>query len=167
MLNQNELVNNLNEYQKKVYEYVESGLSVEDIAKLMDVYESSVKAQITRITNKGIIFNRPVSSNNEQQNSEQQSPQNQEVNPHNLSNTQILEEAVASGEAKTLEEVVRELEKAGPILSGKEDVNVFLAFGVTMQFIRFAGGKINAHQLIEDISEAVKMTCGEVSSHYE
>lgn len=41
------------------------------------------------------------------------------------------------------------------------DTENMLLFGVTMQFMKLAGGRIKAHQMIEDVYSAVKIMNGE------
>lgn len=140
--------------QEKIYNLLQAGKTAEDISKTLDMSLGVVNAQITRIKNKGAI--------------KQEAPNPVNVRPQDMfkggserpastggsANDQIAMELGKGGSALTAEKL-RELAES---VSGKlvNEVHPMVLMGVTIQFVRLCGGRMTAHQVIEDVYAALR-----------
>lgn len=133
-------LNVLSPAQRDVYEAVEQqGLNPVQAAERLGSTVGVVQAQLTRIRNKGIPI-RGVGA--DERRPEPQSPQ------------EVVKEAAAAGVAEY--PVDESLQRAAERAAQGTDVHPMVLLGVTIQFVKLVGGRMTAHQLIEDVYEALR-----------
>lgn len=73
------------------------------------------------------------------------------------SNDTIADEISAGGPAMSYEDLAKQLASKMPPGSLKKDVEPMILLGVAIQFMKLTGGRIAAHQLIEDVYHALQV----------
>lgn len=65
-----------------------------------------------------------------------------------------MSEAQKAGNAQY--EIPEELAQSVRDFVGEKDVHPMVLLGITIQFVKFVGGRLTAHQLIESVYEALR-----------
>lgn len=176
----------LSESQQKIYDLIAKGevRSIADIARRTGTDDGVVHAQITRILNRGQWHDNmrtikdirlgtkahlsggnfddapPVASPSAKPTD---GPVEWSDTRHNApstggrANETIADEVSRAGQAMSYEDLAKQLAaKVGPE-NLRPDVEPMILLGVAMQFMKLAGGRIAAHQLIEDVYNALKV----------
>lgn len=149
--------------QKTIYEHLVKGKTVEQIASEMERPEGIISAQRTRIINKGIDL--PELPGQSSQPTESTSSQPTQPKPSasrpastgGSSNSDVLRQATQAGDAEyDVEKVIEQVrQQVDPNLNVR-DVHPMVLLGVTIQFMKLRGGRMHAHQLIEDVYGALR-----------
>lgn len=135
--------------QQDIINLVQQGVTtVSALAAQLGKSEGIINAQITRIQNSG---NEHLVSAVQKTTS---SPSGRPANTDSSSNKQVLQGAVDAGEA--VYEIPDELVDAARQYSQDRDVHPMVLLGVTIQFCKLVGGRLSAHQLIEQVYEALR-----------
>lgn len=153
-----EKVDSLSEDQKTIYSHLVKGRSIKEIAEVLGRPESIIAAQKTRILNKGIDLPETVSDR-------QSVPPPQKPQVHSRpratgpsSNEEVLRQAQEAGQAEyDVEKIIEEVRKQSGDNINVRDVHPMVMLGVAIQFMKLAGGRMHAHQLIEDVYGALQM----------
>lgn len=136
----------MTESQQKVLDLLNRGLSVEQIAKKLGREVRVINAQITRMKSTGAIkASKP----------EPKPPQEHTKTDPPFTDLQSVQDLLnKSGRAKYVipDELKNAMNEQGELL----DVNPMILLGVTIQFVKMCGGRIHAHQVIEDVFSALK-----------
>lgn len=154
-------INSLSEDQRAIYKLLVSGHTIEQIASQMDRPEGIIAAQRTRIINKGIDLPELPQVQQASQQASQQTPSTPKYDRPRVtsrsSNEAILDEAQQAGSAEyNVEKIIEEVKKqTGDNLSVR-DVHPMVLLGITIQFMKLTGGRMHAHQLIEDVYGALR-----------
>lgn len=148
----------LSESQQQVYDLLAKGYSPEKIADTLNSTLGVINAQITRIKTKGgSIPSSPMNVNLE----ETFAPQPQVQKPQSTgasSNDEIANMLNTSGKAISAEELRELAAKAGGHVA--RDIHPMVLLGVTIQFVKLCGGRIIAHQVIEEVYAALAAMFG-------
>lgn len=143
--------------QREIYSHLIKGATVQQIAEDMNRPDGIISAQRTRILNKGIDLPELPSRSNEgnQQTQNRQQTTARAAGPS--SNEEVLREAQSAGTAEyDVEKVIEEVQRQGGTNLSKRDVHPMVLLGLTIQFMKLAGGRMHAHQLIEDVYGALR-----------
>lgn len=133
----------LTEDQKEVYRHLVNGASISEIAELLGRPESIIAAQRTRILNKGVDLHGA-------------SPSSSEQDRLGSTSSAVVGKAATAGSAEyDVEKVIEEVKKQGSSMDMK-DVHPMILLGVTIQYMKMAGGRMHAHQMIEDVYGALR-----------
>jgi hypothetical protein len=158
----------LTEVQRHVYNLVTQQEPEERIARTLDTTLGVVKAQITRIRNKGILlpgdpgYNGPIAPT---------APLPNHINPERVykapverpqatggsNNDQIADALRGNGQALNSDQLAELAAKVGGNFA--RDIHPMVLMGVTMQFVKLCGGRMTAHQVIEDVYSALRTFC--------
>ena len=137
--------NYLSAAQQAVYDAVKEGLPPSTICEKLGITIGILSAQVTRIRNKGIPIQLPDESRG----------------------------------IETAEDVIKDVEKFGPPNFDVEaaikkatdgvhdmvlDVHPMVLFGITVQYMKMCGGRMHAHQMIEDIYQCLQIFVGDTSN---
>lgn len=134
--------------QQEIVNLVQQGVTtVPALATRLGKSESIIKSQITRIQNAGIGHLVSAVRTTDSQS-------NQPTNTGS-SNKQILQEAVDAGEANYT--IPDELVDSVRQYAQDRDVHPMVLLGVTIQYTKLVGGRLAAHQLIEQVYEALRV----------
>lgn len=134
--------------QQEILNLVNSGKSPEQISKKLDKDLGIVNAQITRLRTKGVL---PMPNSKKASEVFQQRP----ASTGPTSNEAVAREIDKAGPAKyeIPEEAKRVAEKHGEAL----DIHPMVLLGTTIQFVKLCGGRLHAHQVIEDVYGALRV----------
>lgn len=156
----------LTEIQREIYEQLAAGKTPEQIAKRIGSTEALVKANMTRITNKGVKL--PESGSQVPQppptyvpiGEVLASPSGKPPNSYGSENDRIAAMVSEAGPAISAEELRALADK----VAGKaaREVHPMILMGVTIQYVKMCGGRMTAHQVIEDVYAALKSFVGTV-----
>lgn len=154
------VLNQLSEAQRKIYDLVAAGKSPESIATKLDITLGVVNAQITRIKNKGINIpsdgksatatNHPAGFSPTSLNAPTDRPSASGAS----SNDMIADTLRKSGMAIDNKQLVELAEKVGGGVV--KDIHPMILLGVTIQYVKMCGGRMTAHQVIEDVYSALR-----------
>lgn len=148
----------LSDSQRKIADLVEQGVtSVGELARRLGKSEGIIRAQVTRMQTKGegsrvasIKDAMPTSSG-------PAAPVRDKPRAPagSSSNAAVLREAQEAGQAefKIPDHLVKEFQDQ---FGGKTDVHPMVLFGVAIQFVKLVGGRLSAHQLIEQVYDALR-----------
>jgi DNA-binding CsgD family transcriptional regulator len=174
--------------QRQVYDLLAQGKTVDAIVKKLDTTLGVVNAQITRIRNKGIPLpgegtttplvdpeqpgfpgfpalsqptvspaRDPAAVDPAKIYAAPQSPPPAATGAS--SNAQVINALEGTGQAVLSDKVIQKIaDKVGPTLA--KDLHPLAVLGVTMQYVRFCGGRMTAHQIIEDVYAALQLFTG-------
>ncbi len=146
--------------QKQVYDLAQQGLTVAAISQKLGITEGVAAAQITRIRNKGIQLPGQESRPGPQFAGYESRPAS-EKRPAPSDPVQIVKEAERTGEAQYPDLGSPLMQEAAAKVGQGIDVHPMILLGVTIQFVKLVGGRMTAHQVIEDVYEALRMMVGE------
>jgi hypothetical protein len=171
------ILSSLSESQQEIYDLLLKGKTPEQVARETGKELGIVNAQITRIKNKGIpvpgdgTTNTPVGSRTfaggvkvNDGNPFEGSPlsvSGKDLQPElstrpvptgGSSNTQIANEL--SGQAISSDELAKLAAKVGGLVV--KDVHPMILLGIAIQFVKLCGGRMTAHQVIEDVYSALR-----------
>lgn len=162
----------LSDAQKPIYDMAQRGCSVSEIAAELGSSESVITAQITRIRRKR-EFTHPSYVIAGQEPPKPVSPPmdrtyvpNPHVQPAPPNLVEPTPEKVIQGasEAGTAEyDIPEALRRAGERVAEGNDVHPMVLLGITIQFVKLCGGRMHAHQLVEDVYEALRTMAGDGS----
>lgn len=149
----------LSEPQREMYDLFQSGLTPEQVGQKLGKDMGTVRAQITRIKNKGVKipeFAQPMTSGLPSADDAMHRPLSEPPRDRR-SEFDIINEAEQAGPAKyTVDEAVGMLKEKFNPSATPNDTHPMALLGVTIQFMKLAGGRLAAHQLIEDVYAALK-----------
>jgi len=164
-----EIVASLSEDQREIYDRLMAGQTVEQIAASSGRPVGIIQAQRTRILNRGLSLPGMSATTattgdsfvNESPTYSSPSPgpfansgSRQNVEPTTVdqrSVEKIIDDASMGGSAEyNVEEIVARMQASG---GGQQrpDTHPMVLLGVTIQFMKLAGGRMASHQLIEDV----------------
>lgn len=138
--------------QQEVYDLVMVGKTPQEIAKKLGKDIGIINAQITRLRSKGVLKPEPRQSAN--------TGKPQAVGP--TSNEAVANELNKAGAAKY--EIPPELKKVADKHGEVLDVHPMIVLGVTIQFVKLCGGRMHAHQVIEDVYGALRVMVGDTDT---
>lgn len=155
----------LTEAQRSIYEGLASGATVERIAQKLGTTPALVNANITRIKNKGFELPKPgspklsVPVTHVETKDLLGSPPEKPVASGGSENDRIAAQLNVSGKAISADELRALADKvAGP---SAREVQPFVLMGLTIQYVKLCGGRMTAHQVIEDVYGALRAFAGE------
>ncbi len=148
----------LSDTQNQIFESLKQGKTPETIARELNTSESLVRANMTRIETKGVKLPSGATS---------KAPAKSPLLAEDVArpaagglseNDRIANELRGAGQALTADQVAALADQ----IAGKQttDINPMLVMGCTIQFVRFVGGRMVAHQVIEDVYGALRAMCG-------
>ena len=146
-------IDSLSPPQRLVYNLAQHGRTTTEIAIELGMTESVVTAQITRIRKK-VELDHPHYAIAEPTGPATiplpKAEPKTEPKP-----SQVVKEAAEAGEAAyDIPEVLR---RAGEQAAKGRDIHPMILLGVTIQFVKLIGGRMHAHQIIEDVYEAMRV----------
>lgn len=150
----------LTESQRSIYDGLANGATVERIAQTLGTTPALVNANITRIKNKGFELPKPGSprlsvpaTHVETKDLLGPTPE-KPVASGGSENDRIAAQLNVSGKAISADELRALADKvAGP---SAREVQPFVLMGLTIQYIKLCGGRMTAHQVIEDVYGALR-----------
>ena len=143
--------------QQQIFELCERGLTPLAIADQLGMLERAVKAQITRIQTK-LKTNIQKEERHERAVHMRQAKQNKVVPTSAENVADVVHEAAKAGPAIDIPEA---LQKVGERAAADRDIHPMILLGVTIQFVKLVGSRIAAHQLIEDVYDALRSMVGD------
>lgn len=147
----------LSQSQQEIVDLASHGaITVSEIAQKLGKSEGIVRAQLTRIRNAG--HKRKLSNVNDDFCAASDRPRSSSTS----SNQNIVNEAEAAGTAQyeIPEELAKQFEDQ---FGGKTDIHPMVLLGVTIQYVKFVGGRLTAHRMIEQVYEALRAMVGDGS----
>lgn len=147
----------LSQSQQEIVDLASHGaITVSEIAQKLGKSEGIVRAQLTRIRNAG--HKRKISNVNDDFYAAPDRPRSSSTS----SNQNIVNEAEAAGTAQyeIPEEFAKQFEDQ---FGGKTDIHPMVLLGVTIQYVKFVGGRLTAHRMIEQVYEALRAMVGDGS----
>lgn len=146
-------MNELTQDQQQVYALLQEGKDIDTIAAALNKKNKAVvAAQITRIKNKGFDI-RPKTQSGTKHPPRDHVPTTPEG---------VVEEAAKSGKAEyDVDSIIARLREQCPNLD-ERDVHPMILLGTTIQFMRLCGGRMHAHQMIEDVYSAFRLLTGDM-----
>lgn len=139
--------------QQEVYDLCKRGRSIAQIAKKLNKPERIITAQMTRIRSKGFDLSpTPVDVDLPSADAVFNQPRPNTPTPVSYSDVgEIIDKAAQAGPAvyNIAEAVERVKHDFSPSIAS--DIHPMVLFGIAVQFMRMAGGRLQAHQLIEDV----------------
>lgn len=152
-----EKLESLSPPQREVYDALASGKTPEEVATQLGKPLGIINAQITRIKNKRIPIPTPDRSNETPEETVGTDARRVPKPVGSISSDQQVREQLGKvGEFKIPDEVLAQVSEA----MDRRDVHPLIMIGTTVQFVRLAGGRISAHQTIEDVYEALRLFNG-------
>jgi len=157
----------LSDAQKPIYEMAQRGLSTTEIAAELDTTESVISAQITRIRRKRELTH-PTYAGQDPPPLRMERPE-PKPNPYSMgvdpayedkSNLKeptpekVIQEAANAGAAEY--DIPEALRRAGERAAEGATVHPMVLLGITIQFVKLCGGRMHAHQVVEDVYEALR-----------
>ena len=139
--------------QKLVYDLAQQGRTTTEIAVELGMTESVVTAQITRIRRKATLDHPKYAV------AESTEPATIPLPESEPKPKQVVEGAAEAGEA--VYDIPEILQRAGEQAAKGRDVHPMILLGVTIQFVKLIGGRMHAHQIIEDVYEAMRVMAGD------
>lgn len=140
--------------QQEIVTLVQQGVTtISAIASRLGKSDGIVRAQLTRIKSAGqghLVDSVQTESTPQPQTHSGGRPQS----TGSSSNQEVLKEAHAAGEA--VYDLPDELVQAARNYTTETDVHPMVLLGVTIQFVKLVGGRLAAHQLIEQVYEALR-----------
>jgi hypothetical protein len=141
--------------QREIYEKLEQGMSPVSIANSMDRPLGIINAQITRMRTKGIQLPRESAA---ARSALTHHPEDLTRREKPLASNLTSNEDIAAelkGKALSQDELLKELaSKIGGVAAN--DAHPMIVLGCTIQFMKMCGGRMHAHQVIEDVYAAMK-----------
>jgi len=132
--------------QKEIYDLVQAGGTPETIARKLGKELWIVNAQITRMRTKGVLPpRRPLQASPTHERATSTGPTSNEAVAMQLNKAGTAQYEIPP-ELKSI------AEKHGEVL----DVHPMILLGVTIQFVKLCGGRMHAHQVIEDVYGALR-----------
>lgn len=147
----------LTEQQKIIFEMLNSGSSIDQVARDLGVETRIVAAQITRLSKKVKCDVRKWYRNTGEANQPAPRSSKPEVYEEPLSHGEVINEAAKSTTPRSFEDIkaiVDDLDKR-VVRPADSEVHPMVLLGIGIQFMRLCGGRMNAHQLIEDVYDAM------------
>jgi hypothetical protein len=149
----------LSKPQEDIVALVNQGITeIGGIAKRLGKSEGIIRAQLTRIRNAG-EGHRISSIKDGTPTSYGSAPDHAPARPKMVgtsSNEAVVRQATAAGQAEfeIPEHVVREFQHQ---FGGRTDIHPMVLLGVTIQYVKLLGGRLSAHQCIEQVYDALRM----------
>jgi len=157
----NSIASSLSPAQRSIWDLATSGKSRDSIKQELGLSDGILNAQVTRIKNKGLDI---VFAGNP--------PANQPPNPpvgkppgfpkdgvtdDRNDIRDVLDKLDGTGQAVyNIEATIKQAQEQGRVHGPMADLHPMAMFGITIQFMRLAGGRMHAHQVIEDIYGALR-----------
>lgn len=148
----------LSQSQQEIYDLLQKGLTPGEIASTLRKDEGIVNAQITRMRTKGVL---PPLDIKIQEAPRQPSP----ASTGPTSNDGVAKVISAAGPANY--ELPKELREIADMHGEVLDVHPMIMLGVAIQFVRLCGGRMHAHQVIEDVYGALRSMVGDAPDNKE
>ncbi len=154
--------------QREVYDLLAQGKTPTQIVNSLDSTLGVINAQITRIRNKGLTLpgeegEKPLPTLVNPAHVEPQkvfaAPQERPLASGPSSNDQIASQLQNAGTALTPDQLSQLASKVGG--SFAKDIHPMVLMGVTIQFVKLCGGRMTAHQVIEDVYSALRGFAGD------
>jgi hypothetical protein len=148
--------------QEQIVSLVQQGVTtVSGIAQRLGKSEGIVRAQLTRIKTAG-EGHRVSSVQDIAPPSAKPADSGRPRGSGASSNKDVIQQAQDAGEAKydIPPEMVRQFQHQ---FGGKTDVHPMVLLGVTIQYVKLVGGRLSAHQCIEQVYEALRVMVGDGS----
>ncbi len=155
----------LTEIQRSIYDLTAQGLQPAEIAGRIGSTEALVKANITRIQGKGVTMPKP-------------GDQPVQPPPNTVPVANVLSQPSkppATGGSEN-DRIAAMVNQAGGAIDAKElaaladkvagravrDIHPMVLLGTTIQYVKLCGGRMIAHQVIEDVYGALRSFVGNV-----
>lgn len=159
----------LSDPQRQIYDLTVEGNTPEQIAKKSGIMLGVVMAQLTRIRNKGIPL--PGDANYKEGTIVDSATPATHINPAEAM-AKVPTRPIGTGPSSN-EAIANELRSGGTALSSEElkqlaenvagkldrDIHPMALLGCTIQFVKLCGGRMSAHQVIEDAYSALRAIC--------
>jgi len=147
------------ELQQSILELLQKGKTPEQVAKKLNLGERIVNAQITRLRNSGALEDPKAKEVQEEFVPVSHGPAT--TRPRGQSGTDQIAQDLDKSGTFDVDEVVKRLQAAADKHGLENDVHPMLLLGVTIQFCKFVGGRMHAHQLIEDVYTSLQAMVGD------
>lgn len=158
-------LNTLSEAQRKVYDLLAQGRNSEQIARELDTTLGVVEAQKTRIRTKGIPLpgegprpadTPPPATHVPVGHLPPVEPLPRLQSTGGSDNDRIA--AQLTGKALNADELAKLAEKVAGTTA--KDIHPMVLLGCTIQYVKLCGGRMTAHQVIEDVYGALRAFAG-------
>ncbi len=154
----------LSDQQRQIYDLLVAGKAPADIATQMGSTEALVKANMTRIVNKGVDLPTPggprlsVPATHVPVGEVLTPPAPKPAATGGTENDRIAAMLSGGGTAISADELRALADK----VAGKaaREVHPMILMGVTIQYVKMCGGRMVAHQVIEDVYSALRAFVG-------
>lgn len=153
-------LNQLTEAQRTIYDGLAVGVTVEGIAKQLGTTVALVNANITRIKNKGFALPSPdspklsVPATNVEPKDLLGPLPTKPVAAGGTENDRIAAEVSTGGKAISAEELRALADKVAG--NAAREIHPMVLMGIAIQFVKLCGGRMTAHQVIEDVYGALR-----------
>ncbi len=136
----------LSPQQQSILDMYKAGNDDAKIIKKLGVTPGVLQAQKTRLRGKGYDINGKIDSTVDSYRDKTTS-----------SNSRIVHEAAETGPARyDVDQLVREMKASQNPKVSDNEVNPMIFLGVTIQYMKLCGGRMQAHQMIEDVYGAMQ-----------
>lgn len=157
-------LDSLSPSQRQVYDLLQQGQTSDRIAATMGTTLGVIEAQKTRIRNKGITVPgeaAPVSPATHVPIGHL--PKVEPLDPPTRSGGSDNDRIAAQLRGKALD--ADELAKLADKVAGStaRDIHPMILLGIAIQFVKLCGGRMTAHQVIEDVYGALRAMVGDTS----
>lgn len=158
-------IDNLSDVQRSIYDLLVKGKEPAAIAERLNSTEALVRANMTRIRNKGVAlpgddgYSAAVPPPNTVPVKEILSkPESKPASSGGTQNDQIA--AMLNQAGKGID--AKELAALADKVAGKavRDIHPMILLGITIQYVKTCGGRMVAHQVIEDVYGALRSFVG-------
>lgn len=154
----------LSEQQRQIYDLLAEGKTPAQIATALHSTEGLIKANMTRIVNRGIDLPAPGAAKSPMPATHV--PVDQVLTPPagpppatgGSQNDVIAQMISTAGKALSADELRTLADKVAG--SAVREVHPMILLGVTIQYVKLCGGRMVAHQVIEDVYSALRMFVG-------
>lgn len=160
-------LNSLSEQQRQIYDNLAAGRTVPEIAKALGSTEALIQANITRIKSKGVAL--PTGQSAKAESPADTVPVTEVLGPRSTptpsaggsEHDRIAAEIKRSQPAVSPEQLAAIADKVAG--SAVRDVQPMILLGTTIQYVKFCGGRMAAHQVIEDVFGALRAFVGDTT----
>lgn len=154
---------NMTDTQARIYQYLQNGMAPEKIARKMGSDLRVINANITRMRNKGVTVELVGATPERSQHGsclpvaplKPLAPEVVTVPTTSETPQNVMDKAESAGPAHY--DIDRMVQMARAQTTGQStDVHPLVLMGATIQYLKLTGGRIHAHQLIEDVYGALR-----------
>lgn len=162
------MLSSLNENQREIYQYVHTEKhSIAEAARHFNKPEGIIQAQLTRIRNKGVLLEQNIDRLKKTIANEgiaaANQPSSRPASSMPTSNDAVLRETERDPAVYDVDAAIETAQsQTNPNDDHLVDVKPIIMIGCAIQFMKFAGGRFAAHQLLEDAYEAIRLQVGDM-----